>query len=136
MLHPEMFQHRPYVGRDWMNNRNAKIALGIDDIGNPPSAGTQKVNPIDVAMRLESFFDVAVDLFARQLIPAVKVDRDPRHRRDIKPGLSEVSVELLVDRSLIRGQPEETPDPDCAQCFAMAHSGSNDRNSILLRPSC
>src|SRR5690349_25067902 len=72
----EVLQNRPDAGSDRMNNRHSEIVFRIDDVRNAPSARAQEINSVHLPMRVKSFRDVTVDLFARQVVAPVEIDRN------------------------------------------------------------
>src|SRR6267142_3773159 len=135
MRHAKMFQDRPYAGCHRMNNRHAEIVLGFDDIDDAPPAGAQEIDSVNVAMWQKGGFDMAVDLFAGQVIAPVKIDRYPQHRRHVETGSPKIIGEFVVDGALIRRQAEKAPNAHRAQRFAVAHTCGHDGNTVLLRPT-
>src|SRR5207253_8741383 len=123
-----MFQYRPYAGCHRMNNRHVEIVLRFDDIDDAPAAGAQEIDSVNVAMRLESVFDMTANLFAGQVIAPLKIDRYTQHRRYVETGSFEIIGEFIVDGTLIRRQAKKTPNAHRAQRFALAHTRGHDGN--------
>src|ERR1044071_668847 len=130
----EVLQNRPDAGSDRMNDRHSEIIFRIDDVRNAPSARAQEINSVHLPMRPKSFRDVTVDLFARQVVAAVEIDRNSHHCSDVESGRLEIGAELLVDRPLIRCQPEKAVDVHRVQRVTVAHAGRDDWNPVFLLP--
>src|ERR1051325_2190382 len=131
---PEALQYGPDAGSDRMNDGNSEIIFRIDDVRNAPTARAQEINSVHLPMRAKSFRDVTVDLFARQVVAAVEIDRNSQHRGHVESGRLEIGAELLVDRPLIRCQPEKAVDVHRVQRVTVAHAGRDDWNPVFLLP--